>query len=260
MNLFYHQIGRGPAIILIHGLFGMADNLMSLARELSEQYTVYSIDLRNHGRSDQAKSMSYSEMATDVIQFMDANGLRQAFVLGHSLGGKVAMQMALQSPSHIKGLIVLDIAPVSYPSYHERIIEGLKAVEASACQTRTEAQQILSDYVDDLSVLGFLMKSWDRDKQGETGHWRFNLSSIDTNYYRLQEGLESSACFDGESLFIKGEHSPYITRAHEADIRALFPDFQFKMVQNTGHWLHVDKPKVVTRIVKDFLERAGSIA
>jgi esterase len=253
MSLFFHQLGEGEPLILLHGLFGMSDNLMPIAREFARNYTVYVPDMPNHGRTEHSKSMDYGSMARDVVLLMDEQGIKQAHILGHSMGGKVAMTMARDYPQRVKSIIVADIAPVSYPPFHEKILKGLFTVLLHQASNRRQADQVLAEFVDDESVRRFLLKSLAAGAEGEAMNWRFNLEGISSDYHKLREGVPFEAPFAGPALFIKGQLSDYITREHEEAIRSCFPEFQFKMIQNAGHWLHAEKPAAFVKLVENFL-------
>jgi esterase len=253
MSLFFHQLGEGEPLILLHGLFGMSDNLMPIAREFAHSYTVYVPDMPNHGRTEHSKNMDYSSMARDVVLLMDEQGIKQAHILGHSMGGKVAMTIARDYPQRVKSLIVADIAPVSYPPFHEKILKGLFTVLLNQPSNRRQADQVLEEFVDDEGIRRFLLKSLVAGLEGEPMSWRFNLEGISNDYHKLREGVPFEVPFAGPALFIKGELSDYITREHEDAIRSYFPDFQFKMIQNAGHWLHAEKPAAFVKLVENFL-------
>lgn len=253
MNLFFHELGDGEPLILLHGMFGMADNLMPIAREFAQNYKVYVPDLRNHGRSPWHEQMSFSIMAGDVVRLMEQQGIRKAHIMGHSLGGKVAMAIALEQPQWVKSLIVADISPCSYPPHHEQIIKGLKNVAQMDISSRRQADSVLSNFVEEEDVRRFLLKSLFKNEETELMQWRFNLNAVAANYHKLRESMIWDLPFEGDTLFIKAELSDYISREHEEPIRAAFPNFQFKMIQNVGHWLHAEKPDAFVKVVTRFL-------
>lgn len=253
MSLFFHHQGSGEPLILLHGLFGVSDNLMPISREFSDRFSVYVPDLTNHGRSDHSEEMSYERMAADVALMMDEQGIKQAYFMGHSMGGKVAMTLAKMYPYRVKGLIVADIAPVTYPPYHEKILKGLYSVKMANPSSRREAEAILAEHVEEDFVIRFLLKNLKPDENKQL-HWQFNLDCIAQNYHKLTEGIKFEKPYKGPTLFIKGENSDYITREHEDVIRECFPEFQFKMIQNTNHWLHAEKPAAFAKIMDNFLQ------
>ena len=242
---------QGTPVILLHGLFGMAENLAMVARPLAESFQVYSLDLRNHGRSFRSKNMSIQAMAEDVLAFMEANHIAQAHLLGHSLGGKVAMQVALQKPDTVRSLVVADIAPVTYGPHHNTIFKGLQSIDLSALKSRKEADGIMRECVDEQGVRSFLLKSLYRNEQGNFD-WRFNVAVLEAQYDQIRRGNETENSYSGPTLFIKGENSSYIEPHHADTIKSLFPNMQLKMIQNTGHWLHAEKPVAFAALVQKF--------
>ena len=247
---------QGPVVILLHGLFGMGSNLSMIARALVDQYCVHSLDLRNHGRSPAADQMSFSDMAGDVIDYMDAQGIDHCHLLGHSLGGKVAMQVALLAPERVARLIVADIAPVSYQGNHDDVFAGLNAVDLPSLKRRSDAEQVLTEHITDPGVRQFIIKSLYRDNNQQF-QWRLNVQGIQNCYEQLRQALVAPAGqpFSGPVLFIKGELSRYIMPEHRDAIVALFPSADLKMIQKTGHWLHAEKTVAFNRLVVNFLAK-----
>ena len=245
-------IGQGQPLILLHGLFGMGDNLSMVAKPLSEYFQVYRLDLRNHGRSPRADSMTLAEMAADVKAFMDAHGIVRAHLLGHSLGGKVAMQLALDYPERVEKLVVADIAPVSYEGGHKDVFAGLKAVDLASLSSRRDAENILRQFIQQDNVRLFLLKNLYRNDSGEF-QWRINLPVLSRCYENFGQANQGGHPFTGPVLFIKGELSDYITEAYSDATRRLFPNAQLKIIQNTGHWLHAEKPVIFNQLVQRFL-------
>lgn len=251
--VLHHTVsGQGEPLILLHGLFGMSDNLTSVARLLSGYFTVYCLDLRNHGRSFRADSMRFEEMAADVLAFMDSHDISKAHLLGHSLGGKVAMQLALMAPERVMRLVVADIAPVAYRGNHDEVFAGLNALDLDNLVSRREAEEVLKQHIEEQGVRLFILKSLARSKAGAFS-WRLNIEGIQASYNDLRAGLDSPQPFTGPTLFIKGELSPYIQTDHREDIERLFPQARLKIIQNTGHWLHAEKPVAFNNVVKQFL-------
>ncbi len=247
---FIHQ-GQGYPIILLHGLFGSLRNLSQVSKALSQHYSVYLLDQRNHGSSPHSEHMNFVAMAEDIIHFMDAQNIEQAHLLGHSMGGKTAMQLALSHPERVNRLIVADIAPISYSRRHDPVIEGLKKVNEAQLASRKDADQLLSKYVIEPEVRGFLLKSLTRNQQGHF-QLKFNLQSIAANYEHLIQGPDGTP-FNGPTLFIKGSESPYIQEKHRATTLKLFPNTRLKIITGTGHWLHAEKPAIFNRLVLEFL-------
>ena len=255
MLLHHIHRGEGPPLILLHGLFGSAANLGMVARGLSQDFSVYSLDLPNHGQSPRCDAMGYPDMAQAVASFIEAQQLAPCHVLGHSMGGKVAMQLALQSPQCIEKLVVADIAPVQYPPHHDHVLAGLDAVAAAAPDNRKDADTILAQHVEEASVRAFLLKSWQKRDSGDFD-WLINRQAVRANYARLGEANHPPArgqSFSGSTLFIVGGDSEYVRREHAEPTLALFPLAQFKAIEGTGHWLHAEKPALFNKLVLRFL-------
>ncbi len=246
-----HRLAGQSPVVLIHGLFGSYENLGVIARSLSEQYQVINIDVRNHGRSPHSDQMSYELMADDLAETLDALAIDHAILLGHSMGGKLAMAFALKYPLRVDKLLLADIAPVAYPARHNSIFAGLNAVALDSLTSRQQADSQLAQYISEAGVRQFLLKSLQKDN--DTFSWRFNLAALQANYQALIGGPPGSGHYDGPVLFIKGGASDYILPEHKTRIMQLFPQAQAKIIQGTGHWLHAEKPAAFTKLVKDFL-------
>ncbi|MDN3652243.1 alpha/beta fold hydrolase [Thalassotalea ponticola] len=255
--LHYQSLNDGVSkdtspIVLIHGLFGSLENLNMIAKPLSEQHHVISVDVRNHGQSFHRDQMNYQLMADDVIALLASLNINKAHFLGHSMGGKIAMQIALTKPSLVDKLIVADIAPVTYPPHHNAIINGLRAIDLTAIKSRRDADTLLQTAVDEPGVRQFLLKNLAKNDSGF--YWRVNIDAIDKNYASIATGFDHGS-FDGEVLFIKGANSNYITTEHQPVILQRFPKAKAKIIQGAGHWLHAEKPVAFNKIVQDFIDR-----
>ena len=251
LSLQHSVQGSGDEwVILLHGLFGSGDNLGALGRALAADFRVLAVDLRNHGRSPHSPIMDLAAMAADIVALQDSLGIVRSHLVGHSLGGKVAMQLALSQPERVGRLVVADIAPIDYAPHHQDIFAGLQAVDLAALRQRGDADGPLAQFVAELPVRQFLLKSLYRDEVGF--HWRFNLSVLRASYKELL-AAPTGRPFNGPTLFIKGELSDYIVAAYEPQMRELFPNFTFKMIAGTGHWLHGEKPLIFNRLVQQFL-------
>lgn len=243
----------GPNLIVIHGLFGNADNWHSIAQSLAEHFTVYCIDLPNHGKSDSMSDASYPKMAEAILDWVELNKIDSFYLLGHSMGGKVAMQIAAIAPiGKIEKLIVVDIAPVDYQPSHIRILEGLKAIEEAQPASRKEADTLLSQYVSNLSVRQFLLKNLVRSEQGFK--LELSVNNIADNYSTILKKPVMKDAVDVPTLFIKGENSDYIVAKYQEATMAFFPNASFKIITGAGHWLHAEKPLPFTSLVKRFLQ------
>lgn len=240
-----------PWVVLIHGLFGSLDNLSGLRRLLTEQFQVLSVDLPDHGRSDFTEEFSFKNYAQLISQTITELHINQATLVGHSLGGKVAMKIALSSPSLVKHLAILDIAPVSYSPRHGNVFTGLNAVDLPSLENRKQAEQALSQHIEEAGVRQFLLKSLYNQDDG--WHWRFNLTLLQRDYVRLSAAIESNVPYTGPVLFIKGQLSDYLLSEHKAATLKLFPSSQSKMIKGVGHWLHAEKPNDCFDMVLAFI-------
>tara|TARA_R110001606_G_scaffold61892_1_gene144354 strand:+ start:2794 stop:3555 length:762 start_codon:yes stop_codon:yes gene_type:complete len=242
----------GPNLIVIHGLFGNADNWHSIAQSLAEHFTVYCIDLPNHGKSDSMSDASYPKMAEAILNWAELNKIDSFYLLGHSMGGKVAMQMAaMATAGQIEKLIVVDIAPVDYQPSHTRILEGLKAIDESLPSSRREADALLSKYESNLAVRQFLLKNLARSEEGFK--LELSVNNIADSYSTILKKPMIKSAVSIPTLFIKGENSDYILAEYQEAILASFPNATFKIISGAGHWLHAEKPLPFTSLVKRFL-------
>lgn len=252
MQLNYKIQGEGQPLLLIHGLFGSLDNLGGLAKVLSEHYKVYQIDLPNHGLSPRSDSVDYLSQATAVQDFLTQQALDCVSVIGHSMGGKVAMMLAQLNPQLVKDLVVMDIAPVAYHvRRHDHVFAGLNASKAETMTSRKQAEAILATQIADAGVRQFLLKSLARNDDGTFG-WRFNVAALETHYADIT-GWHEHGRFMGKTLFLKGGDSDYISAEHREAIERQFPNVKAHVVANTGHWLHAEKPEAVARVITRFL-------
>ncbi|AXV65344.1 alpha/beta fold hydrolase [Pseudoalteromonas lipolytica] len=252
MLLNYQQSGQGSHVVLIHGLFGSLENLNVIAKALSENYTVTNIDLRNHGKSFHSDSMNYTVMAADVLELLNHLNINKAHIVGHSMGGKVAMQLALSYPERVEKLVVMDISPVANKPRHSAIFKGLNDVANSAVTDRKAADEILAKQIPELGVRQFLLKSFAKNEQGQY-QWRFNLAVLDQQYENILAQLDENDSCLCDTLFIKGNDSDYILAEHRPVIMALFPNSKAKIIHGAGHWLHAQKPLAVNKAISDFL-------
>jgi len=261
MELNFKQFSEhGRPLLILHGLFGNLKNWNRHARELARDFAVYALDLRNHGESPHSTSMDYQVMAADVLEFIERKSLAEANILGHSMGGKVAMQLALDVPERVGRLLVADIAPVAYSEErgdHENVFNGLLSVNLSSLQTRADAETALATEVDEPAVRQFLVSNLVRDEKGGY-RWRFNLPVLHENYDRLREGIAATSEFGKPVLFVKGGRSNYIKKEDWSAIEQLFPRARIKTVMGAGHWLHAEKPQVFYKLAHDFFNSEES--
>lgn len=248
-----HKIqGSGAPLILVHGLFGSLENLGMIARLLAERFEVHSLDMRNHGRSPHSSVMNYEAMATDILHYMDSVGLECASLLGHSMGGKAVMTVALRAPERVARLIVADIAPVDYPPHHNEIFTGLQALDLANLRSRQDADTQLKAYVPELPVRQFLLKNLVKQSAGGFA-WRMNLPVLIHEYASIIEGQSGTRPFLNPVLFVIGGSSNYVQRKHQEKVLLHFPGAQVRVIPGTGHWLHAEKPELFAGIVERFL-------
>ena len=252
MELNYKSFGQGQPIIIMHGMFGMLDNWQLIAKKLSEEYLVYLVDLRNHGRSPHSTEFGYDVMADDLLEFMQNNWLHHAYIIGHSMGGKVAMKFALDNPDMVDKLIVVDIAPKAYKGNHEPIIDALMGLDLSKINSRTEAEAYLRTKIDEESTVQFILKNLSREKDGSY-NWKMNLPVIVEHYREILGHKETDEQYEGPTLFVKGEQSSYILTEEFPDYLHNFPNAKLSVVPNAGHWVHAENPEEFSRQVFDFL-------
>jgi pimeloyl-ACP methyl ester carboxylesterase len=252
--LNYKSFGSGPPVMVMHGLFGMLDNWQTFAKALSDHYTVFIVDLRNHGRSFHDDDTSYPAMAGDVITLADHLGLKRFNLIGHSMGGKVACQIALDHPERVDHLIAVDILPTAYGRGHDMVLKALADLRPEKVGSRKEAENKLVDLLGgDMSTALFLLKSLKRGDDGGYA-WRFNLAALSEGYEDIRNGVEGEA-FDRPALFVKGGDSEYITVDRWMEIHDIFPLAEMEEVPDAGHWVHVDQPEKLLEVVKEFLGR-----
>ncbi|GKX60528.1 acyl-CoA esterase [Leminorella grimontii] len=247
MKLNYRLQGSGETVVLIHGLFGSLDNLGVLARDLQDSYQVLQVDLRNHGLSPWSEDMNYRAMAEDVLALLEQLELRDVILVGHSMGGKVAMMITSLAPERVRRLAVIDIAPVAYQQrHHDDVFAALKAVTQSGVATRSEAAIVMRSAGLEEGVLQFLLKSFHQ------GAWRFNVPALWQHYDDII-GWQEVPAWNGPVIFIRGELSPYIRESARDAIARQFPSARAYVVAGSGHWVHAEKPQQVTRILRRFM-------
>lgn len=249
--LNYEVMGSGEPVVLLHGLFGDLDNLKGLGRDLSTDYQVILMDLRNHGESFHHTSMSFAEMAADVAATLDSLQFAETHLVGHSMGGKVAMEYALTYPERVRSLIPADIAPVAYDPRHRHILDALQSLPIEQITSRQQADQHLAQTIHEVGVRQFLLKNLRRDDTHF--YWRLNLAALVECYPQITGGIREGQ-FAGPVRFIKGGNSDYLTSAHTAAVTARFSDVDIKIINGTGHWLHAEKPQVFNRLARQFIE------
>jgi pimeloyl-ACP methyl ester carboxylesterase len=252
MQLHFIESGQGRAVILLHGLFGSSDNWHFIAQRLAEKFHVFAVDHRNHGLSPHNAEMNYPLMAADVEKFCVTRGLESALVVGHSMGGKTAMQFALQFPQRVEKLVVADMAPREYAPAHDKIFAALLALDLPSFQTRQQIEDALAPEIPNLVLRRFLLKNLGRNAAGSF-IWKINLDSLAKNYLKLGEPVATAAPFAKPTLFIRGGKSNYIKAEDEPLIRELFPRANIQTIVGASHWVHTDEPEKFLRLLLEFL-------
>ncbi len=252
VNLNFKTQGQGKPLIILHGLFGTLDNWKSIANQLSAHFQVYLIDQRNHGKSQHTPDMDLPSMAKDLADFLGQMNLSKAHIMGHSMGGKVAMQFAFDYPEYLDKLIVLDIAPRAYQPGHLEILEALKGLPIDTLGNRKEAEEQLLEKIKEPETVLFLLKNLSRNKQGGF-EWKMNLPVIHRDYMKLIDKIHAQFPHTGPVLFLKGSRSNYIREDDVSGIKALFPKTQIETIPNAGHWLHAENPSELLNQILHFL-------
>jgi pimeloyl-ACP methyl ester carboxylesterase len=252
MKLFFRELGQGQPIIILHGIFGSSDNWLTQARILSSEYRVITVDLRNHGQSPHSDDFDYPVMVSDIEELLSDLKLEHVILVGHSMGGKVAMNFAVAHPEMLQKLIVVDIAPRPYNLEHYVIMDGLKAIPIDAITSRGEADTALSSFVPEPDVRQFLLKNLQRKPAGGFS-WKLNLPVIDKNLSKIGYDLQFEGKFDKPTLFIRGGKSKYVRDEDMARIREVFPQAQLETL-DTGHWVQAEKPIEFVEVVRRWLK------
>jgi esterase len=243
LELNFESTGSGPPLLILHGLFGSGTNWRGVARGLADTHRVLTVDLRNHGASPWADSMGYFEMADDVQRLIEREGLGQPAVMGHSMGGKTAMALALLHPECVGRLIVVDIAPVAYADRLSPFAEAMRGIDMLAAASRSEVQQRLAETVPDTGVVPFLMQNL--VMRNAHLDWRINLAVIATSIGTLSDfPLElRSLRFTGPLHVVAGGQSDYVAQRDGSDFRPMFAPPRVEVIEEAGHWLHADAPQ-----------------
>jgi pimeloyl-ACP methyl ester carboxylesterase len=255
MILAVTEAGSGPPVILLHGLFGAGQNWGAIRAALAPRFRVLTPDLRNHGASARAAEMSYATMADDVAATMDAAGVGRASVLGHSMGGKVAMALALAHPGRVERLVVADIAPVRYAPSLRGYVAAMQALPLRAGLARREADAALAATIPEAGIRAFLLQNL--RFEADPPAWRLGLTEIAAAMPAIEDfSPPSGPHFDGPALVMAGERSGYIRPEHDAAFRALFPAVRFVTVPGAGHWVHAENPAAFLALLEPFLAPA----
>lgn len=245
MKQILHSVilGEGKPLCILHGFLGMLDNWKSLGSLYAENgFRVHLIDQRNHGKSFHSTDFNYDFLADDLKRYLDFHNIQSTYLIGHSMGGKTAMQFACSFPERIIKLLIADIAPKFYPPHHQTIIDGLNAIKIKDLASRKEADEQLEQYIRDLGTRQFLLKNLYRTDNKKLD-FRFNLEVLSQKMEEIGENISSTERYDGPTLFLKGDRSEYVTKNDIEEIKKHFPNASMETIENAGHWLHAENPK-----------------
>ncbi len=251
IELNYKELGEGTPVIILHGFLGMLDNWKTFGRKLSENYKVYLVDQRDHGRSPHTDDFDYTLLANDLSDFMNQHGIEKAHLLGHSMGGKTVMKFTQLHEEKVLSSIVVDIAPKAYNNHHTDILDALHSISPSEIQDRGEADDALAKYISDWGVRQFLMKNLSRNPEGGF-RWKMNLALLTEKYDNIIQPVDQSVS-EVKCIFINGSKSNYIVEDDKPEISKVFPNAKFHTIEDAGHWVHAEKPLELLEVVQAFI-------
>jgi esterase len=254
VKLFFRKYGAGEPVIILHGLFGISDNWVTHAKRLAEKYEVFVPDLRNHGQSPHSSTFNYYAMVEDLHEFMNDHQLEKAMIIGHSMGGKVAMNFALEHPYMVHKLLVVDISPKAYPvrNIHHDIINAMESINFDEVDYRQDVEEKLKALISNERIRWFILKNLHRLNRGRLV-WRINISDIAANMDAITGGLVYEGVYPGQTMFVRGSASDYIIDEDEDLILQYFPNAFIETIEGAGHWVHADAPDELCRIFSSFL-------
>lgn len=253
MKLFYRHFGEGQPVIILHGIFGISDNWVTIGRKLAEKFSVYILDLRNHGQSPHSDTFNYFAMMDDLSEFIDEQGLVNPILIGHSMGGKLAMYFALENPEVVERLIVVDISMREYPArtQHVNMIHAMLDVDFDRVNRREEVEEQLVERIPSKAIRLFVMKNLERvDKT--VFKWRINLQALSDNLEHVFEGVNHPGVFENPTLFIRGGKSDYILDADWDKIEQHFPEAHLETIAEASHWVHAEAPEHLCSLMSRF--------
>lgn len=243
MKLFYRKLGSGKPLIILHGLFGMSDNWLTIARRIARKHTVYMPDQRNHGQSPHSDTFNYDVLAGDLAAFIDEKGFDQVRLIGHSMGGKVSMKYAMNYPDRVEKLVVVDIAPRSYDSGRfDMFFKGMTRIEPGRVKSRTAVDEHLAGTIKNSAIRQFLLKNLKREEDNSFS-WKVNLSAIQRNIGLILQNIDDDGVFKGDTLFVSGGKSDYIIASDHPAIKRMFPLAEIVTIPSASHWIHSDAPE-----------------
>ncbi|TLP82226.1 alpha/beta fold hydrolase [Maribacter sp. ACAM166] len=245
MKQILHSIivGEGKPVCILHGFLGMLDNWKTLGSLYADNgFCVHLIDQRNHGKSFHSTDFNYDILSDDLLAYMDYHAIDKTILIGHSMGGKTAMQFACSHAERIEKLLIVDIAPKFYPPHHQTIMDGLNAISVSGLQSRKDADNQLKKHISDNGTRQFLLKNLYRNASQKLS-FRFNLEVLSQKMEEIGGNINSSESFGGPTLFLKGDRSEYVTQNDTELIHKHFPKARIETIDNAGHWLHAENPE-----------------
>ncbi len=253
VDLNFKKQGNGPSLVILHGLFGSLDNWQTMAKNLAPHFTIICPDLRNHGKSPKTSRIDYALMAKDILRMMDKLEVNTFHIAGHSMGGKVALQLLNTDSYRINKALIMDIAPKSYGRGHDEIFDAMFALPIHQIKTRQEADEFMKPKIPDWAVRQFILKNLDRDKDGNF-FWKINLPVLYNDYSNITQGIIPSGLVHNEILFLKGSKSHYIDQNDIHYIRQNYEHSRIMEIQDAGHWIHADKPNELLKIMLNFFQ------
>jgi esterase len=254
MELYSRIEGSGFPMVLLHGLLGSSDNWRTVSKRLGQSYKVYSVDLRNHGQSPHGGRMTYPVMADDLRELLERQEISEAHVVGHSLGGKAAMQFAISYPDRVKKLVIVDIAPKAYPPSQRSILAALDQLELQSFKSFGEIDAALAPAIPELAIRQFLMKNIARVPNSGF-RWRIDIASIGKSYDHLTKAIIPARRYDKPACFVRGGRSDYIQDTDLPSIRAIFPRAELATIAGAGHWLHAEATDEFLRVLIAFVTK-----
>lgn len=253
MKLFFKKLGEGKPIIILHGLFGSSDNWLTISKKLADKYSIYLLDVRNHGQSPHSDDHSYQAMVEDLAEFTKDNNIEKPIIIGHSMGGKIAMNFAIDYPQVPEKIVVVDIAPKMYQHENKANLEAMMSINLDQIKSRDQAEKALIDKIQDRGVRLFLLKNLYR-KEDLTFGWKLNLKALYENIREI-EGYTTNEISLITALFIQGELSKYIKDEDYPLIKKVFPNSKIIKISQASHWVHSEKPEEVYNAINQFIER-----
>lgn len=256
MKLFFREFGEGKPVIILHGLFGQSDNWVTVGRRIADQFHVFIPDQRNHGQSPHASLHSFPAMAEDLAEFIEDHRIANPILIGHSMGGKVAMTYALENPEKVAKLAIIDISPRRYPERvtHTQVISQMIGIDLEKITSRGEVEKIIASRISDTRIRMFIMKNLYYKIHGKLA-WRLNLDAINQSMDLLFDEVSSEISFLGPVLFIRGGKSDYVPDEDIPMIMDMFPEAVIKTISGASHWVHADAPEELCFLLSSFLER-----